>query len=568
MNDISSNPIIITDMSLCLPAVAIIDGIKEGCWRKCSYETIDGTKGTMLFAAPEDHAQEIMMPLNLSGWFRIYIGVNFTRGSEYSHNGQLFLKLTGEEGFTPVSWEDMDDRVEPLLERFKINFANITKEVENTSIYEIFWRTADLTSKSICIRLPDEPYARNVISNISYIKLVPLNTEELNEYKLLCENTNTKKLNMMWCTAILSGSTKGEKMFRPKDKQFFYDAMQSVIESDVESLSFEAIRGNICLFKTKIGDTGEGDCRWNPEWIDPLETMTELCHNNKIKIFASCRMIGAWYPVKRGPMHRAKFYWEHPEYRQVDENGIYTSNLSLAFPEVRNFWISMLKETLSYGIDGVHIYLNRCYPYVLYEKPVIEDFIGKYGCDPRKLPLNDPRWIEHYTSYTTQFIYEVRKMLDETSLNLQLAITVNAAHLNSINPDHVLKYTFDVDEWIRRELVNIIIPTKLEDVYHIKRWNELSGGNVKIMPDLLPRTMPGELYCAIAEEYYNSGAWGFSFWDAQGRPPRSTEWGIAKYLGHRENLEFLREESKHYEKKVIQLKYINNMSVEHSFHCG
>ena len=57
------------------------------------------------------------------------------------------------------------------------------------------------------------------------------------------------------------------------------------------------------------------------------------------------------------------------------------TNLSLAYPGVRSYWLSLLREALAYGIDVVTIYLYRFKPFVLYEEPVVASFREKYGIE-------------------------------------------------------------------------------------------------------------------------------------------------------------------------------------------
>lgn len=561
-----------TDMSKCLPESALCKDPTHGCWRKCDYELYDGLKGVMLFATPEDEAGEITLPLNLEGEYKIFIGMNFTRGSLLQNEGQLFARLSDEEGFTPFIKEELDSRVNAVYKRFNIEPYKTEADDTFTSIYEIFWKVADVGEKSIVFKPPYPPFNDDkVISNISYVKLQPLTPEEKEGYDKISANKNKKCINLMYCCAKFSGSTKGGKMFHAKDRQLFTNIVAPLRNSDVESLSFECIRGNICLFKTKIGDTGFGDTRWEPDWVDPLEAMTEECHKNGIEIYPALRMISAWYPVYTGPMNRAKFYWEHPEFRKKDKQGRDTSSLSIACPEVRNFWLGMLGETLNYGVDGIHIYMNRCHPFVLYEDKSVEDFKNRFGVDPREIDLNDAewaeKWYEHITSYTTQLIREARKMLDDYKPGLKLVVTINSAKLNSKDPELINKYSFDVDTWIKEGLVDIIIPSNKIEGHFIKHWNELSGGKVKIYPDLLPRTLPRDLSIKIMNEYYKAGATGFSMWDAERRITRTSEWAVIKHLGHTEDFEFLTEQCKDYW-TFKEIEYLNGMNTKYSFHDG
>ena len=51
---------------------------------------------------------------------------------------------------------------------------------------------------------------------------------------------------------------------------------------------------------------------------------------------------------------------------------------SYAFPQVRDFMVSLIEEGMQYDIDGVNICLIRGPEYFGYEKPVIDDFMKLY----------------------------------------------------------------------------------------------------------------------------------------------------------------------------------------------
>ena len=108
----------------------------------------------------------------------------------------------------------------------------------------------------------------------------------------------------------------------------------------------------------------------------------------------------------------------------LNKEGVPITNLSLAYPQVRQYWLSLLRETLDYGTDGIQLHLNRSEPYIFYEEPVVSAFKEKYGEDPRRLSVEDPRWVAHCAGYVTQFIREVRALLDEKP-GCQLGITIS-----------------------------------------------------------------------------------------------------------------------------------------------
>lgn len=80
-----------TDMSRCLPANALTREPKRGCWRLMEYELANGTAGTMALAVPGEGAEEITLPLNVKGTYKIYIGINYTKNPCSQWSGSAYL---------------------------------------------------------------------------------------------------------------------------------------------------------------------------------------------------------------------------------------------------------------------------------------------------------------------------------------------------------------------------------------------------------------------------------------------------------------------------------------------
>lgn len=121
----------------------------------------------------------------------------------------------------------------------------------------------------------------------------------------------------------------------------------------------------------------------------------------------------------------SRFSRQHPQFRWVRRNGSpYNSQLSFAFEEVREYKLGLLREVLSYDIDGVFFDWMRTgdvrnNPQVTpdgtadygYERPLAEGFKEKYGADPLKIPNNDPRWVQFRAEPQTIFMREAHKLI-------------------------------------------------------------------------------------------------------------------------------------------------------------
>ncbi|HJZ96571.1 MAG TPA: hypothetical protein VKE70_08685, partial [Candidatus Solibacter sp.] len=385
--------IVRSDLSKATPASALTRDFQKGRWQLIDYETEDGIKGIMAAAFPEQPCAELTLPLDGHGLHRIFVGINYTKThySDFSPYGQIEVKLTGEPGFRRVGAENgtNDPSGHPKI--------GVNNEIFK-SIQEAYWKIADVTGKSLILRQPQAPYNSGEhagISNLAYIKLVPLTAAEAADFNARRADSSRRRGALIFCTGQLTGHTSGTPTFHPTKPEWFDDEITPYADSDIGIVVFEAMRGNYCLFPSSTGDTGTADRRWHDSWADPLAQITRAAHARNLKLFASLRMIGAQYPMNREPIAWARHYWKHPEWAKCDRDGIRLTNWSLAYPEVRQYWLGLLREALSYGIDGIQLHLNRATPFVYYEEPVVKSFKARYGEDPRRVPENDPRWQTH-----------------------------------------------------------------------------------------------------------------------------------------------------------------------------
>ena len=70
---------IISDMTICEPSSAMSRNQTDDKWYMVDYETDDGMEGTMIYADTRCEVPQIKMPVDLDGWYKIYVGINYTR---------------------------------------------------------------------------------------------------------------------------------------------------------------------------------------------------------------------------------------------------------------------------------------------------------------------------------------------------------------------------------------------------------------------------------------------------------------------------------------------------------
>ena len=549
--------IVRADLSRATPAAALTREFNRHQWQLIDYETEEGVKGSMVFARPDDECATLTMPLDVNGPHHVYLAFNHTNSHypDFSSHGQLDVKLTRDPGFRRVVAETGGLEGQPLFK----------------SVQEIFWKTADLTGQALEFRQPQAPYRwprEAGFANLSYVRLVPATPAEVRDEQESRPTADSRRLAMIYCTAQLSGSTDGTEHFHPTSRQWFVDDFEAYRGTDVGVFIFEALRGNYCLYRSKIGDVGSPDNRWGEDWADPLAEFTRLAHADGMKILAGMRMIGPQYPMIRAPIGAARHYWKNSEWTKRDRQGRPVGNLSLAFPGARQYWLSLLRETLAYGVDGIHLHLNRSTPFILYEEPVVRDFIARHGVDPRTLPEGDRRWLAHAAGYLTQFVREVRSLVDEKP-GRQLGVTVFGPTKERPEDEFYKNksYVCDVDTWLGEGLVNFVIPSKEIDLEVLRRWRRLGGDRVQLWPDLMPRSQPPAAYTALAGRYREAGADGFALWDGERRQARLTEWQAVRQLGHFQRYpQIVAQTAAHF--RSIPLATLGGLSAQDSFRDG
>jgi hypothetical protein len=561
--------IILSDMSACQPAEALAWENCASRWRLVDYQTEGGMKGVMAFASPELGAREITLPLNASGPHAVYLGINYSKpfyGDSMDHldwsaYGDLEVKLTGDFGYTRVAAEQ--------LFGFEKGTGRMGKgKYIPRTIQQTYWRTADLTGQALHLRPPIPPYRGPEIgglSNLSYVRLVPLDEAGVARWQRQRPRPDTRNLAYIYCPGHISGHIQGRNFFHPTDRDWFRHELQPALDGDFAIFSCEAIRGGLTIHPSRIADVGTPDGRWPAEWVDPVATLCEMAHDHGLKFFVALRQIGISYPMTLAPIGRARHVWERLDFTKRDRDGSRTTELSLAYPEVRQYWLSLLREALdNYALDGLTLYFHRFKPFALYEPPVVADFQAKYGQDPRELPETDPRYVQHCADYVTTFVREVRALLAEKP-GRELAVTFYGypSKYDNFERFDPVYYNCDVDTWLREGLVDYLWTVQGFIPELISHWRSLSP-TVRIWPDLMPRAQPGEDFARLAKQAYAAGADGFILNDSERRAPHISEWAVERLLGHRELLDdFIAEAPGYYQRVLIQT--LNGFATRYSF---
>ena len=261
------------------------------------------------------------------------------------------------------------------------------------------------------------------------------------------------------------------------------------------------------------------------------------------------------------------FWVEYPEWRCQDRDGNTVPRLSMAYPEVRRFYIRLFEELAGYGVKGVQTIYTRRPPFVPFEPPVIEAFKREYGIDPRELPddpehrnfiyTNDERLERHWAGYVTTFMRALRAALDPYRApdGGRVEVVANVMHDREKNRIGGL----DLRTWALEGLVDILAPYTGGDGSQLVEYDYfravIDATSCVFYEDVTPRTMPGKDYAEHARRAYQGGAAGLTFWDSGTRVMNKTQWHAVRRLGHREDLDQMAQQPEAYNLHPLKRLY-------------
>ena len=189
--------------------------------------------------------------------------------------------------------------------------------------------------------------------------------------------------------------------------------------------------------------------------------------------------IHAWASINEddhGWGYASEFSKKHPEFRWRKRDGtFYRSQLSFAFPEVRQYKLALLKELLRYDIDGIFLDWIRTgdvrdnpqtdangVANSGYEDFLIKQFKNRFEIDPREIPNSDDRWVQMRAEPQTIFMRAARKLINSNGRKLPIAALGGhpwhyRGQLDKIDGS-LRGLLLDVKTWAKDGLVDSLIP--------------------------------------------------------------------------------------------------------------
>ena len=354
-----------TDLGRCLPASALAREWQSGCWRLLDYEA--GMRaGTMLVSGPASAAPEIAYPLGVGGWHEIYLGILAYPGHDPK---RVEARLSADRAFTPlIGRPGRPDHLEAWID-------------------EVFLKTADLTDQQIFFQPAPRPRVHRDRSGrfsadpawydawVAYIKLVPLQPAQVEALTTDRTQKETRRLyihNDAYFHNPTGAASEIRKWIEP------------LRHTDVARLYWEAGDGDHALYFSKITRDysrqvvdGAGNHKvaafatddealtaltwaaYRQTGVDPLKIAIESAHASGLELHAGYRVGGFIFPPEGYDYERGSFFQRYPDLVCIARDGTRLPRMSYAYPEVRAFVVSMLREIADYPIDGLCLLYNR-----------------------------------------------------------------------------------------------------------------------------------------------------------------------------------------------------------------
>jgi len=527
---------IISDLSRCRPASSVSREPEQRKWQLIPYEA-EGVSGTMIGAASFIDAPDVTIPLRAFGWHAVYVAY---WNPYYAYDGGTVVKFKLSDA--------------PCFRRFREGGG--CRSQTETSLREVLLDHAYLTGRDLVIGKANGPLGQKAY--VAYIKLVPMSLAEVAAVEGERVRTDTRRL-----VATIDGLSYFHHAECTR-AEHVRELVEPYRHSDVGKVLWAVNYGDRTNYPSKVGSFVGSDASrshlvqgngTNPYIIGekamweglrgfaasgalPQEIAAEHAHRMGLKFDIMFRLgISRHLPPQRHDSAQS-FVARHPQCRQVLRDGTPIEKASYAFPEVRQFMLSLIREaTEMFDVDGINLCFVRGPHFTSYERPLIDDFWRKYGEDACKVDPGDPRLIKTRARYLTEFVRNTRQVLDEVgrrkARRLTLSIWAWPSKRNVWCGRRPIDEGLDIEAWIREGLLDSIICQEGIDEDYIALGRHHGCKFVLFTGYRGDKAMSPE---TIAESH-RAGVSDFAYWDIDCVQDLPQVWTWLRRVGHREEME-------------------------------
>lgn len=532
----ASKAVVLTDLSKMEPASALITGKRQkGKWKMIPFATAE-MKGTALSIYSATNPPLVKLPLAQRGWHGVYIGLATTSGGFNIGGNGIKAKLSDE----------------PVFKRMANNLALLPNR--RAVIQECFVTVAELKGQSVEIApMPGLP------ATVCYVKLVPITVAEV--------AASRAKSQRRTSIATFDGHS-WIWPFKPTTAEELAEEFRGYEGADIGKWWFQVAGADLCCYPTKVGTyPGEGTTDFPTgtyavytklletlfkKGINPLKVARDAAKAQGAEFHVMLRPAGWVGSMPYEETFNSKFFCAHPEWRCIDRDGTPTFYMSYAVPEVRRHLIEIFRETLELQPEGVGFLFNRGMPLMLWEDAFCARFKQMHNADAKSCEDGDARIHATRAAIMTDFMLEVRALLDETAKKQEREERYKISLGTFAKEEDNKKWGLDLPNWIQRGLVDDLATTWFSyhtsfektpgqiDMDYYRRITK--GTNTKAYPMVIAwKTGKPKELCQKATAWLAAGDPGIAIWDPQvtkGWPEGSpgNVFDVLGRLGHKDDL--------------------------------
>lgn len=132
-----------------------------------------------------------------------------------------------------------------------------------------------------------------------------------------------------------------------------------------------------------------------------------------------------------GPSENKDGYRIHSHIAAVRGKRTRLLGLHPAYPEVRQYWLSIIEHCIQAGVDGVDIRVCNHSTHTLeperfgFNDIIVREYKRRYGVDVLNEPYDETLWRELHGEYFTQYLRQARQLLRQHQLPLQIHVSPN-----------------------------------------------------------------------------------------------------------------------------------------------